>query len=213
MVVQCLNLDDECDVTGETGAYFDYWNKVDLPRENRLGYHNISYIIHPVSSAQRLVTACMVRVSNPGGEFSLSRPDRSEAQPAPCTFGTGSFPGLKKPVRFADRPHSSSAEVANGLKLYFHLLSILEQARHGLTFICASNFQSVDGLSLTVCKPLSEFIKGDKNLNMGQEMACVTKNLWSSIRVMLSGGLFAGNTVPVEEEKRTENSDRKRLWK
>jgi hypothetical protein len=71
----------------------------------------------------------------------------------------------------------------------------------------------VDGLSLTVCKPLSEFIKGDKNLNMGQEMACVTKNLWSSIRVMLSGGLFAGNTVPVEEEKRTENSDRKRLWK
>jgi len=51
MVVQCLNLDDECDVTAETGEYSDYWNKVDLHRDNRRGYHNISYIIHPVSSA------------------------------------------------------------------------------------------------------------------------------------------------------------------
>jgi len=26
MVVQCLNLDDDCDVTGQTGTYSDYWN-------------------------------------------------------------------------------------------------------------------------------------------------------------------------------------------
>ena len=51
MVVQCLNLDYEYDVTGETGAYSDYWNKVDLSRDNRRGYHNRSYITHPVSSA------------------------------------------------------------------------------------------------------------------------------------------------------------------
>lgn len=113
----CLNLDDECDVTGGTGEYSDYWNKVDLHRENRRGYHIISYIIHP---------DCMVRVSNPcGGKVSLSRPDGSETQPAPCKFGTGSFPGLKKPVRFPDRPPSSSVEVANGLELYVHLRSIL----------------------------------------------------------------------------------------
>lgn len=74
----------------------------------------------------------------------------------------GLSPGLKKPVRFADRPPSSSAEVAIGLKLCFHLLSILAQARHGLTFTCTSNFQSMGGLPLRVRKPLSEFIKGDK---------------------------------------------------
>jgi len=51
MAVQCLNLDYECDVTGETDAYFDYWHKVDLPRDNRRGYRNRSYIVHPVSSA------------------------------------------------------------------------------------------------------------------------------------------------------------------
>ena len=30
---------------------------------------------------------------------------------------------------------------------------------------------------------------------------------------MLLGGLFVGHAGPVEEAKRTENSDRKRLWK
>jgi len=100
VVVQSLNLDYECDVTGETGAYSDYWHKVDLPRDNRRGYHNRSYIIHPVSSAKRLATGCMVRVSKPcGGEIFLPRPNRSETQSAPCTFGSGSFPGLKQPVR------------------------------------------------------------------------------------------------------------------
>jgi hypothetical protein len=35
MDVQCLNLDDDCDVTGETGEYSDYWNKVELPGDDK----------------------------------------------------------------------------------------------------------------------------------------------------------------------------------
>ena len=37
MAVQCLNLDDECDVIGETGEYSDHRNKVDQPRDNKRG--------------------------------------------------------------------------------------------------------------------------------------------------------------------------------
>jgi hypothetical protein len=33
------------------------------------------------------------------------------AHPAPCTVGTGSFPGVKRPRRGADQPPPSSAEV------------------------------------------------------------------------------------------------------
>jgi hypothetical protein len=33
------------------------------------------------------------------------------AQPASCTMGTGSFPGVKRPGRGADHPPPSSAEV------------------------------------------------------------------------------------------------------
>jgi hypothetical protein len=36
-----------------------------------------------------------------------------EAHPGSCTMGTGSFPGVKRPVRGADHPPPSSAEVKN----------------------------------------------------------------------------------------------------
>jgi hypothetical protein len=36
------------------------------------------------------------------------------AHPAPCTMGTGSFPGVKRPGRGTDHPPPSSAEVENG---------------------------------------------------------------------------------------------------
>jgi hypothetical protein len=35
------------------------------------------------------------------------------ACPAPCTMGTGSFPGVKQPGRGADHPSPLSAEVEN----------------------------------------------------------------------------------------------------
>jgi hypothetical protein len=34
-----------------------------------------------------------------------------EAHPAPCTMGTGSFPGVKRPERGAEHPPPSSVEV------------------------------------------------------------------------------------------------------
>jgi hypothetical protein len=36
------------------------------------------------------------------------------AQPASCTMGTGSFPGVKRPGRDADHSPSSSTEVTKG---------------------------------------------------------------------------------------------------
>jgi hypothetical protein len=36
------------------------------------------------------------------------------AHPASCTMGTGSFPGVKRPVHNADHPPPSSAEVTKG---------------------------------------------------------------------------------------------------
>jgi hypothetical protein len=36
-----------------------------------------------------------------------------ESHPASCTMGTGSFPGVNRPVRGADHPPRPSAEVDN----------------------------------------------------------------------------------------------------
>jgi hypothetical protein len=55
-----------------------------------------------------------VRGSNPGGVrfFAHVQPDPG-AHPAPCTLGTGYFPGVKRPGRGADHPPPSTAEVEN----------------------------------------------------------------------------------------------------
>ena len=71
-------------------------------------------------SVQRLTTGWTNRGSNPGGgEIFLqsSRPSLKPTQP-PTQFGTGSFPGVKRPGRDADHPHSSSAEVKERVDVY-----------------------------------------------------------------------------------------------
>ena len=44
----------------------------------------------------------------------------SEAHPASCTMGTGSFPGVKRSGRGVDHPPPSSAEVKERVALYFY---------------------------------------------------------------------------------------------
>ena len=53
----------------------------------------------------------------------LLRAGRSEipgAHPAPCTMGTGFFPGAKRPGRGVDHPPLSSAEVKERVGLYIY---------------------------------------------------------------------------------------------
>jgi len=42
------------------------------------------------------------------------------AHPASCTMGVGSFPGVKRPGRGADSPHSPSAEGKEGVEIYIY---------------------------------------------------------------------------------------------
>ena len=53
-----------------------------------------------------------------GARFYSPVQTRSEAHPASYTMGTGSFPGVKRPVRDVDHPLPSSAEVKEIVKLY-----------------------------------------------------------------------------------------------
>jgi hypothetical protein len=46
-----------------------------------------------------------------GARFSAPIQTGSEAHPASCTMGTGSFPGASRPGRGADHPPQSSAKV------------------------------------------------------------------------------------------------------
>lgn len=58
----------------------------------------------------------------------------SEAQPASCSMGPRSFPGLKRQGRGADDPPPSSAVTASGLELYLRLPSVSADAPCGVTF-------------------------------------------------------------------------------
>jgi len=42
------------------------------------------------------------------------------AYAAPCTMGTGYFPGVKRPGRGVDQPPPSSAEVKERVELYLY---------------------------------------------------------------------------------------------
>jgi hypothetical protein len=57
-------------------------------------------------SVYRLATGWTVGGSNPGRGRDFSHTSRPAlgAHPASCTMGTGSFPGVKRPVRGADHP-------------------------------------------------------------------------------------------------------------
>jgi hypothetical protein len=53
-----------------------------------------------------------------GARFSAPLQNDTEAHPASCTLGTGSFPGLRRPWRGVDHPPPSSAEVNERVELY-----------------------------------------------------------------------------------------------
>jgi hypothetical protein len=78
-----------------------------------------AWIAQPVL---RLATGWTVRGSNPDGGMIFSAPVQTgpEAHPAFYTMGTGSFPGLKRPGRFCNRPPSYSAEVKESVELYLY---------------------------------------------------------------------------------------------
>ena len=62
-------------------------------------------------SVQRLAVGWTVRGSNPGGaRFSAPVQTGPGAYPASCTMGTGSFPGVKRPVRGADHQPPSKCQ-------------------------------------------------------------------------------------------------------
>jgi hypothetical protein len=65
-----------------------------------------------------------------GGRFSAPVQTGSEAHPAFCTIGTGSFPGTKRQVHGVDNPTTSSAEVKERVQLY--LYSPSRHSRHVL---------------------------------------------------------------------------------
>jgi hypothetical protein len=54
--------------------------------------------------------------------------------PAFFTVVTWSSPVVERPGRVSDHSPSSSAEVANGMKLYLRLPSMPASACHGVTF-------------------------------------------------------------------------------
>jgi len=53
-----------------------------------------------------------------GARFSKPVQTGCGAHPAPYTMGTGSFPGVRRPVRCVDHPPPSSAEVKERVELY-----------------------------------------------------------------------------------------------
>ena len=64
------------------------------------------------------------------------------AHPASCTMGTGSFLGVKRPVRGADHPPPSSAEVEGRVELYLYSPSGPSWPVIGRTF---AEYYSFDG--------------------------------------------------------------------
>jgi hypothetical protein len=59
-----------------------------------------------------------------GARFSAPVQNGSEAHPASCAVGTGSFPGVKWPWRGVDHPPPSRAEVNERVELYTYSLSL-----------------------------------------------------------------------------------------
>jgi hypothetical protein len=63
----------------------------------------------------------MVRGSNPGGgEIFSTRQTGPGAYPAPCTMGTGSFTGVKRPGRGVNHPPPSITKVKERVELYLY---------------------------------------------------------------------------------------------
>jgi len=58
-----------------------------------------------------------------GTRFSVSVQTGPGVHPASYTVGTGSFTGIKQPVRGVDHPSSSSAEVKERVELYLYSTS------------------------------------------------------------------------------------------
>jgi len=57
------------------------------------------------------------------------------AHAASCTMGSGSLPGVKRPMRGVDHPHSSNAKVKEKVELYIYTPSGCSWTVPGWTFI------------------------------------------------------------------------------
>jgi len=60
-----------------------------------------------------------------GARFSAPVQTGPGAHPAPCTMGTVSFPGVKRPGRGVDHPSPYSAEVKERVELSLYSPSVL----------------------------------------------------------------------------------------
>jgi hypothetical protein len=71
-------------------------------------------------AVKRYATGWTIRGSNTcrGRDFPHTSRPAPGAHPATCTMGTESFPGVKRPGRWADHPPASSAEVEGRVELY-----------------------------------------------------------------------------------------------
>jgi hypothetical protein len=83
--------------------------KVGISRNERAGV---------AQSVSRLATGWTVRGSNPGRARFSAPVQTGGANLTSSTVGTGSFPGLKRPVLGVDLPPPSSAAVKGGVELY-----------------------------------------------------------------------------------------------
>ena len=98
------------------GKTFSFFKKMNAGHEHLIGtkiqnkYCTLPYTVNvgPVAQSVQLVaTGWMVRGSNPGGGARFSAPIQTGpgAQPASCTMGTGSFPGVKSGRGVTLTPH------------------------------------------------------------------------------------------------------------
>ena len=86
-------------------------------------HHHHHHHHHQVTIYERSVLSVLLRAGRCGdripvrARFFTDVQTGCEAHPASYTMGTGSFPGVKRPGRGVDHPHSSSAEVKERLEL------------------------------------------------------------------------------------------------
>jgi hypothetical protein len=89
-------------------------------------YNYRIYLIYYVGRDSSVGIATRYGLDGPGVEsrlgarFSAPVQTGPGAHPAAYTMGTGSFPGVKRPGRGVDHPHSSSAEVKERVELYVY---------------------------------------------------------------------------------------------
>jgi hypothetical protein len=88
----------------EVACFFELWNEC-------LIKYSETNVMHILLNLLIIKGLYMFRVIPVGARFFAHVQTGTEAHPSSCTMRTGSFPGVKRPERDADRPPPSSAEV------------------------------------------------------------------------------------------------------